>query len=166
MGIFKIFVWLVAAAVAGPAVARDFTSSDIYPADYPTVRAVAHLADLMRERSGGRLVVSTLGASDQQTENFTLGELRNGTLDMARVSLAVLNSAVPATAPTIAAMMTRSTPWKCGGDRCVTTRTEGSPLTMCQLAAKELGTLTAFTANGEAFAAEQLAKCNTRAKSA
>ncbi len=75
-------------------------------------------------------------------------------------------SAVPATAPTIAAMMTRSTPWKCAGDRCVTTRTEGSPLTMCQLAAKELGTLTAFTANGEAFAAEQLAKCNTRAKSA
>ncbi|KQM58814.1 hypothetical protein ASE65_10645 [Sphingomonas sp. Leaf16] len=75
-------------------------------------------------------------------------------------------SAVPATAPTIAAMMTRSTPWKCAADRCVTNRTEGSPLTMCQLAAKELGTLTAFTANGEAFAAEQLAKCNTRAKSA
>ena len=75
-------------------------------------------------------------------------------------------SAVPATAPTIAAMMTRSTPWKCAGDRCITNRTEGSPLTMCQLAAKELGTLTAFTANGTAFPAEQLAKCNTRAKSA
>ncbi|WP_294320683.1 hypothetical protein [uncultured Sphingomonas sp.] len=75
-------------------------------------------------------------------------------------------AAVPAVAPTIAAMMTRSTPWKCAGDRCVTNRTEGSPLTMCQLAAKELGTLTTFTANGEAFAAEQLAKCNTRAKSA
>lgn len=109
MGIFKIFVWLVAAAVAGPAVARDFTSSDIYPADYPTVRAVAHLADLMRERSGGRLVVSTLGASDQQTENFTLGELRNGTLDMARVSLAVLNSAVPATAVLTLPYVFRST---------------------------------------------------------
>ncbi|KQM85396.1 hypothetical protein ASE67_13330 [Sphingomonas sp. Leaf23] len=75
-------------------------------------------------------------------------------------------SAVPATAPTIAGMMTRSTPWKCAGDRCTTNRTEGSPLTMCQLAAKELGMLTAFTANGEAFAAEQLAKCNARAKSA
>ncbi|MEH3041765.1 MAG: hypothetical protein PGN21_17130 [Sphingomonas paucimobilis] len=75
-------------------------------------------------------------------------------------------SAVPATAPAIAAMMTRSTPWKCTGDRCVTNRTEGSPITMCQLAARELGTLTAFTANGEAFAAEQLAKCNSRAKSA
>ncbi|WP_242414480.1 CC_3452 family protein [Sphingomonas panni] len=75
-------------------------------------------------------------------------------------------SAVPATAPTVATMMTRSTPWKCAGDRCVTNRTEGSPLTMCQLAAKELGTLTAFTANGAAFPDEQLAKCNTRAKSA
>jgi len=97
MRLFNLVVWLVAAAVAGPAVARDFASSDIYPSDYPTVRAVAHLADLMRERSGGRLIVSTLGAADQQTENYTLGELRNGTLDMARVSLAVLNSAVPAT---------------------------------------------------------------------
>jgi len=75
-------------------------------------------------------------------------------------------SAVPAAAPTIAGMMTRSTAWKCAGDRCVTNRTEGSPLTMCQLAAKELGALTAFTANGEAFAAEQLAKCNIRAKGA
>lgn len=75
-------------------------------------------------------------------------------------------SAVPATAPTVAALMTRNTPWKCAADRCVTNRTEGSPLTMCQLAAKELGVLTAFTANGEAFATEQLAKCNTRAKSA
>eukprot|EP01036_Dinobryon_divergens_P013548 gene13548-18279_t len=56
MRIFNLVVWLVAAAVAGPAAARDFTSSDIYPSDYPTVRAVAHLADLMRDRSGGRLI--------------------------------------------------------------------------------------------------------------
>lgn len=109
MRLFNLFVWLVAAAVAGPAVARDFTSSDIYPSDYPTVRAVAHLADLMRERSGGRLTVSTLGAADQQTENYTLGELRNGTLDMARVSLAVLNSAVPSTAVLTLPYIFRST---------------------------------------------------------
>ncbi len=75
-------------------------------------------------------------------------------------------TATPATAPAAASIMTRDTMWKCAGDRCITPRADGSHLTMCQLAAKELGTLTAFTANGEAFAPEQLAKCNVRAKGA
>lgn len=105
----KLAAWLIAAAVACPAAARDFTSSDIYPADYPTVRAVGHMADVMRERSGGRLTLSKLGAGDQETENYTLGELRNGTLDMARVSLAVLNSTVPATTVLTLPYLFRST---------------------------------------------------------
>ncbi len=75
-------------------------------------------------------------------------------------------SATAATAPTVATLMTRNTMWKCLGNSCVAPRAEGSYLTMCQLAAQQLGTLTAFTANGTAFAPEQLAKCNLRAKSA
>lgn len=109
MRLVKLAVWLVAAALAFPAFARDLTSSDIYPSDYPTVRAVAYMADLMRERSGGRLVLSNLGAHDQETESYTLGELRNGTLDMARVSLAVLNSTVPATTVLTLPYLFRST---------------------------------------------------------
>lgn len=109
MRLIELAVWLIAAVLAGPAVARDFTSSDVYPYDYPTVRAVAHMADLMRERSGGRLTLSRLGADDQETESYTLGELRNGTLDMARVSLAVLNSAVPSTTVLTLPYLFRST---------------------------------------------------------
>ncbi|MDJ0278440.1 hypothetical protein QLH51_16710 [Sphingomonas sp. 2R-10] len=75
-------------------------------------------------------------------------------------------TATPATAPGVASITTRDTLWKCAGDRCVTPRADGSHLTMCQLAAKELGVLTAFTANGEAFAPEQLARCNVRARGA
>ena len=75
-------------------------------------------------------------------------------------------SAVPATAPAVDTILTRSTLWKCSGERCATPRAEGSHLTMCQLAAAQLGPLTAFTANGTAFAPEQLAKCNIRAKGA
>ncbi|PXA97084.1 hypothetical protein DMC47_15660 [Nostoc sp. 3335mG] len=75
-------------------------------------------------------------------------------------------SVVPATAPSVASIMTRDTLWKCGGDRCTAARAEGSHLTTCQLAAAQLGTLTAFTANGTAFAPDQLAKCNLRAKRA
>jgi len=77
--------------------ARDIISSDIYPSSYPTVRATAYMGDLIRERSGGRLILSNLGASDRESENYTLAQLRNGTLDMARISLNTLNSAVPAT---------------------------------------------------------------------
>lgn len=105
----RLAVWLIAAVLGSPAIARDFTSSDIYPSDYPTVRAVSRMAELMRERSGGRLILANLGASDQETESYTLGELRNGTLDMARVSLAVLNSAIPATTVLTLPYLFRST---------------------------------------------------------
>lgn len=87
----------IALAFAPAALARDLVSSDIYPSSYPTVRATAHLGDLIRERSGGRLILSNLGADAQESENYTLGQLRNGTLDMARINLNTLNGTVPAT---------------------------------------------------------------------
>ncbi len=89
---------VLAVLMPGPsATARDIVSSDIYPSSFPTVRATAYMGDLIRERSGNRLVLSNLGADSQQSENYTLGQLRNGNLDMARINLNTLNSAVPAT---------------------------------------------------------------------
>jgi tripartite ATP-independent transporter DctP family solute receptor len=78
--------------------AREFRSSDIYPLDYPTVQAVAHVDKLMRERSGGKLGITVLGYEDRDSENYTLAQVRNGALDMARINLAVLNSVAPITA--------------------------------------------------------------------
>lgn len=109
MRVFKLAVVLAGLILGPPAGARDFTSSDIFPASFPTVRAVAHMADLMRERSGGRLNLSNLGADDRQTESYTLGQLRNGTLDMARVNVAALNSAAPATVVLTLPYLFRST---------------------------------------------------------
>lgn len=109
MRLSNLAVFLATLAFGTSVLARDFTSSDIYPSDYPTVRAVAYMGDLMRERSGGRLILSNLGADDQETESYTLGELRNGTLDMARVNLAALNSAVPATVVLTLPYLFRST---------------------------------------------------------
>ena len=96
MRIVPIAVIIAALAFGQAATARDIVSSDIYPSSYPMVRATAYMGDLIRERSGGRLVLSNLGAGDQESENYTLGQLRNGTLDMARINLNTLNSAVPA----------------------------------------------------------------------
>ncbi len=107
---FILLAIILAALAPGPsAIARDIVSSDIYPSSYPTARAMAYMGDLLRERSGNRLVLSHLGAGDQETESFTLGQLRNGTLDMARISLNTLNSTVPATIVLTLPYLIRST---------------------------------------------------------
>lgn len=92
-----------------PTFAREIISSDVYPPSYPTVRATAYMGELIRERSGGRLILSNLGAGEWDSENYTLGRLRNGTLDMARISLNTLNSAVPATVVLTLPYLFRST---------------------------------------------------------
>ncbi len=89
---------VVASFISLPAHTREFRSSDIYSFDYPTVQAVVHVDKLMRERSGGKLGITVLGFEDKDSEAYTLAQVRNGTLDMARVNLAVLNNLVPATA--------------------------------------------------------------------
>lgn len=76
--------------------ARQFQSSDVLPTDSPTVEAMNHMGDLLRQRTGGRLGVN-VGHSDKDSENFTVGQVRTGLLDMARVNLAVLNSLQPGT---------------------------------------------------------------------
>src|SRR5262245_65568567 len=81
-----------------PADAREFRSSDIYPFEYPTVQAVVQVDKLMRERSGGQLGITVLGYDDRDSENYTLAQVRSGTLDMARLSIGVLNGIAPVTA--------------------------------------------------------------------
>jgi tripartite ATP-independent transporter DctP family solute receptor len=93
--------WILAIALTtvsciGVAQARDFRSSDVNPPDHPAVKAVVHMSDVMRERSGGRLRIDP-GAADRDTEIFTVAQVRTGTLDMARVSVSALHGAVPAT---------------------------------------------------------------------
>lgn len=89
---------VLAVALAGTATqAREFRSSDTHSFDYPTVQAVAYMDGLIRERTGGRLGIHVLGQDDQDSEHYTIAQLRNGTLDMARVNLAAFNNTVPST---------------------------------------------------------------------
>jgi tripartite ATP-independent transporter DctP family solute receptor len=86
-----------AAFCVGAANAREFQSSDVEAPDHPAVKSVFYMGELMRERSGGRLRIGNLGAADQDSEIFTVAQLRTGTLDMARVSVTALHGSVPAT---------------------------------------------------------------------
>jgi TRAP-type C4-dicarboxylate transport system substrate-binding protein len=87
------------AMVAGPAQGRDFRWSDINPPGTPTVEAMERLGELFRERTQGRHRLVTLGAGDLDSENFIVGQVQTGKIDIARVNATTFNSAVPETAP-------------------------------------------------------------------
>lgn len=70
---------------------------DTHPADYPTVKAVAHMAALVAQRTGGRLTIRQYPGGQLGEERDTLELTIFGGLDINRVNLAPLNSIVPET---------------------------------------------------------------------
>ena len=87
---------LLAIGLASTAQARQFRSDDVQAADSPTVRAVTYMGDVLQQRTSGRLGID-IGPSDKDSENFTVGQVQTGLLDMAPVNLSVFNSSLPAT---------------------------------------------------------------------
>ncbi|MEM9840907.1 MAG: TRAP transporter substrate-binding protein, partial [Pseudomonadota bacterium] len=95
---------LVAAGAAGTlllgcrgAADRPLWSADTHPADYPTVRAVEHMAEVLREKSGGKYEIKTYPGGQLGAERDTLEMTMFGGLDLNRVNLAPLNPIVPET---------------------------------------------------------------------
>ena len=80
-----------------PAQARDFRSSDVHPADYPTVKAVEYMGQLLKERSGGKLGVKTFPNGALGNERDTIEQIKLGGVDMMRINVAPLNNVVPET---------------------------------------------------------------------
>jgi TRAP-type C4-dicarboxylate transport system substrate-binding protein len=87
---------LVVAVTSIAAEARHFRSDDVQGATSPTVRAVANMAERLKERTNGRLGID-IGTNDRDSENFIVGQVQTGLLDMARVNLSVFNSTLPST---------------------------------------------------------------------
>jgi TRAP-type C4-dicarboxylate transport system substrate-binding protein len=82
----------------GPVQAREFHSSDVYPANAPTVQALAYMGTLIERETNGRHKLRPPEASDGDSEEFIVAQVRTGKLDIARVNLAVLNAMAPSTA--------------------------------------------------------------------
>lgn len=73
--------------------------------------------------------------------------------------------ATPAAQPTKTKLITRSTPWALrDGAFVAAARAPERDLILCQLVAKDAGALSSFSAGGQAFDADQLAKCNGSAR--
>lgn len=95
MALLPVLVFLFTVAIAGPATARELRVSDTFPDDHPTVRALAFMGEAVRTRTSGRLTLSRRSESGQESDGFIIGQVRNGSLDMARVNLSALNASVP-----------------------------------------------------------------------
>lgn len=93
----------------GQARPRPFLSADSHPANYPTVKAVEHMASLLRERSGGRLDIRIYSGGQLGSERDTLEITTFGGLDLNRVFLAPLNAIEPLTAIPSLPFLFRST---------------------------------------------------------
>jgi tripartite ATP-independent transporter DctP family solute receptor len=77
--------------------ARDFRSSDVHPADYPTVEAVKFMGKQLAEQTKGRLGVKVFASGALGSEKDTIEQLKIGGLDMMRINVAPLNNFVPET---------------------------------------------------------------------
>jgi TRAP-type C4-dicarboxylate transport system substrate-binding protein len=89
---------LLAAFGSAPVQAREFHASDVYPANAPTVQALAYMGSLIERYSEGRHKLRRPESSDGDSENYIVAQVRSGKLDMARINLAVLNALAPSTA--------------------------------------------------------------------
>jgi len=86
------------------------------------------------------------------------------TLFIAPAAFAGGYSATPATGGA-ASFVARDVLFKCGADGCVAAKASNSrPAIVCAAVVKEVGAVSSFAADGAAFDAEALAKCNARAK--
>ncbi|MBN05817.1 TRAP transporter substrate-binding protein [Ponticaulis sp.] len=81
----------------GQAGSRPLLSSDTHPSDYPTVQAVRHMGEFLREQTDGRLDIRIYAGGQLGSERDTLEITSFGGLDMNRVNLAPLNSIEPMT---------------------------------------------------------------------
>ncbi len=72
-------------------------------------------------------------------------------------------AATPVAAPAKARIVTRGTPWFTRGASVVAPKAPESAAKVCAMVAAKVGTLSAFSAGGQAFADADLATCNAAA---
>ena len=96
----KLAVAVMALSVVGFASAEDkiqFKSADIHPDDYPTVRAVKHMGELLAQRTNGRLSLKVFANGALGGEKEAMDQVKIGALAMTRVSIVPFNNICPDT---------------------------------------------------------------------
>jgi tripartite ATP-independent transporter DctP family solute receptor len=97
--VLALCAWAAPAAAEPAAASREAVRlrlAELHPADHPTAKADYEFARLVRERSGGRILIFVYADSSLGQEMEVLEQLRFGGIDIARVSLAALSAYAPA----------------------------------------------------------------------
>ncbi|CAG9176419.1 Solute-binding protein [Cupriavidus pampae] len=100
---------LLAAPVATVAHAADFRSADIHPEDYPTVLAVRHMGELLKQRTNGRLSIKVYAQGSLGSEKDAIEQTKIGALQLVRVNAAAMNNICEATIVPTMPFLFRST---------------------------------------------------------
>ncbi|MCD0504426.1 TRAP transporter substrate-binding protein [Bordetella petrii] len=72
--------------------AETLRSADIHPDDYPTVLAVRHMGELVKQRTNGRIEVKVYAGSKLGREEDSIEQVKLGALAMTRVSSAAMHN--------------------------------------------------------------------------
>jgi hypothetical protein len=72
--------------------------------------------------------------------------------------------ATPTVQPAKSTLITRSTAWSLKGNSYVAARAPERDVTLCQMVVRKTGELSAFTVAGKSYDADQLGKCNGKAR--
>ena len=73
------------------------TVAEIHPEDYPTTQGLFKFAELVKERSGGQIVIDVkYGGQLGKGEKKVVEQVQFGALDMARISISPVTEFVPA----------------------------------------------------------------------
>lgn len=71
------------------------TYAENQPADYPTTQGAQYFADLVQERTGGRVVIQVKAGGEYGTEEEVWTQLGIGGVDFARLSLSIIADDLP-----------------------------------------------------------------------
>lgn len=88
-------VVMVSAFIATSAQARSFRAADIQPLDYPTVMGIKHISEVLSNKTGKKYDIRLYANAKVGDEKETVEQVRNGALDMARLSIAAFHNSVP-----------------------------------------------------------------------
>ena len=100
MRILPVYMALILSITCTATTAKNviiLRAADTHPSDYPTVRAVAYMDELLREWSGDKLQIKLYPGRQLGEEKDTLELTIFGGIDINRINLAVLNAFVPRT---------------------------------------------------------------------
>ncbi len=86
----------VAVAFVSPAATREFRVTDTQAEDYPTVQALAFMARLVEQRTGGRHRIRIFHSRQLGEEKETIEQTRAGAIDLNRTNVAPIGALIPA----------------------------------------------------------------------